>query len=135
MHINKMAKETKATVVEYEDRMTRVFEAMLYEKKSYTEFKEQISKEFGITQRQAENMWADARKRLKERYSQEQEEVLQEQLNRYHDLLLRARDSGNRRVEREVLADMNKLYGLESPKKVDITSGGEQISININLGE
>lgn len=130
-----MAKETKATVVEYEDRMTRVFEAMLYEKKSYTEFKEQISKEFGITQRQAENMWADARKRLKERYSQEQEEVLQEQLNRYHDLLLRARDSGNRRVEREVLADMNKLYGLESPKKVDITSGGEQISININLGE
>lgn len=130
-----MAKETKATVIEYEDRMTRVFEAMLYEKKSYTEFKEQISKEFGITQRQAENMWADARKRLKERYSQEQEEVLQEQLNRYHDLLLRARDSGNRRVEREVLADMNKLYGLESPKKVDITSGGEQISININLGE
>ena len=45
-----MAKETKATVMEYEDRMTRVFEAMLYEKKSYTEFKEQISKEFGITQ-------------------------------------------------------------------------------------
>lgn len=130
-----MSKENKATVIEYEDRMTRVFEAMLYEKKSYTEFKEQISKEFGITQRQAENMWADARKRLKERYSQEQEEVLQEQLNRYHDLLMRARDSGNRRVEREVLADMNKLYGLESPKKVDITSGGEQISININLGE
>jgi hypothetical protein len=130
-----MAKETKATVMEYEDRMTRVFEAMLYEKKSYTEFKEQISKEFGITQRQAENMWADARKRLKERYSQEQEEILQEQLNRYHDLLVRARDSGNRRVEREVLADMNKLYGLESPKKLDITSNGEQISININLGE
>ena len=130
-----MAKETKATVMEYEDRMTRVFEAMLYEKKSYTEFKEQISKEFNITQRQAENMWADARKRLKERYSQEQEEILQEQLNRYHDLLVRARDSGNRRVEREVLADMNKLYGLESPKKLDITSNGEQISININLGE
>ena len=130
-----MAKETKATVMEYEDRMTRVFEAMLYEKKSYTEFKEQISKEFGITQRQAENMWADARKRLKERYSQEQEEILQEQLNRYHDLLVRARDSGNRRVEREVLADMNKLFGLESPKKLDITSNGEQISININLGE
>jgi hypothetical protein len=130
-----MAKETKATVMEYEDRMTRVFEAMLYEKKSYTEFKEQISKEFNITQRQAENMWLDARKRLKERYSQEQEEILQEQLNRYHDLLVRARDSGNRRVEREVLADMNKLYGLESPKKLDITSNGEQISININLGE
>ena len=130
-----MAKETKATVMEYEERMTRVFEVMLYEKKSYNEFKVQIGKEFGITQRQAENLWAEARTRLKERYSQEQEEILQEQLNRYHDLLLRARDSGNRRVEREVLADMNKLYNLEAPKKVDITSGGEQISININLGE
>ena len=132
---NPMAKETKATVMEYEERMTRVFEVMLYEKKSYNEFKVQISKEFNITQRQAENLWVDARTRLKERYSQEQEEILQEQLNRYHDLLMRARDSGNRRVEREVLADMNKLYGLESAKKVDITSGGEQISININLGE
>jgi hypothetical protein len=130
-----MAKETKATVMEYEERMTRVFEVMLYEKKSYNEFKVQISKEFNITQRQAENLWVDARTRLKERYSQEQEEILQEQLNRYHDLLMRARESGNRRVEREVLADMNKLYGLESAKKVDITSGGEQISININLGE
>lgn len=131
-----MAKEvTRATAMEYEERMTRVFEAILYQKLSYVEFRDQISREFGITQRQAENLWAEARKRLKERYSQEQEEVLQEQLNRYHDLLMRARDSGNRRVEREVLADMNKLYGLESPKKVDITSGGEQISININLGE
>lgn len=130
-----MAKETKATVMEYEERMTRVFEAMLYQKLSYNEFKEQISKEFGITQRQAENLWAEARKRLKERYSQEQEEILQEQLNRYHDLLMRSRESGNRRVEREVLADMNKLYGLEAPKKVDLTSNGEPISININLGE
>jgi hypothetical protein len=130
-----MSKENKATVMEYEERMTRVFEVMLYEKKSYNEFKVQIGKEFGITQRQAENLWAEARTRLKERYSQEQEEILQEQLNRYHDLLMRARDSGNRRVEREVLADMNKLYNLESPKKLDITSGGEQISININLGE
>lgn len=131
-----MAKEVnRATAMEYEERMTRVFEAILYQKLSYVEFRDQISREFGITQRQAENLWAEARKRLKERYSQEQEEVLQEQLNRYHDLLMRARDSGNRRVEREVLADMNKLYGLESPKKVDITSGGEQISININLGE
>jgi hypothetical protein len=131
-----MAKEvTRATAMEYEERMTRVFEAILYQKLSYVEFRDQISREFGITQRQAENLWAEARKRLKERYSQEQEEVLQEQLNRYHDLLMRARDSNNRRVEREVLADMSKLYGLEATKKLDITSNGEQISININLGE
>jgi hypothetical protein len=35
-------------------------------------------------------------------------------------------------VERETLADINKLYGLEQ-RKIDITSNGEPISININL--
>ena len=41
----------------------------------------------------------------------------------------------NKRVERETLADINKLLGLESAKKVDVTSGGQPISININLTE
>jgi hypothetical protein len=44
----------------------------------------------------------------------------------------RARRDNNKRVERETLSDINKLYGLEQ-KKVDITSGGNPISINIQL--
>ena len=70
---------------------------------------------------------------MKERFSQEQEEVLQDQLMRYYDLMEAARSRGNTRVVREVLADLNKLYGLESPQKLDVTSGGEPISINIVL--
>jgi tRNA A37 N6-isopentenylltransferase MiaA len=123
----------KSTELEYEEKMVRVFEVMLYHKKSYTEFKEQMSKEFGITQRAAENMWLDARTRLKERFSQEREEVLSEQLNRLYDLLNRCRESGNRRVESEVLRDINKIYGLDQPVKLDLTSGGEPISLNIVL--
>jgi hypothetical protein len=122
----------KSNTISYEEKMVRVFEVMLYEKKSYTEFRDQISKEFGITTRAAENMWLDARNRLKERYTEEQENVLQDQLTRTMDLLNRARESNNRRVEAEVLRDLTKLYGLDV-KKVDITSGGEPISININL--
>lgn len=122
----------KSNVVSYEEKMVRVFEVMLYEKKSYTEFRDQISKEFGITTRAAENMWLDARNRLKERYTEEQENVLQDQLTRTMDLLNRARESNNRRVEAEVLRDLTKLYGLDV-KKIDVTSGGEPISININL--
>lgn len=125
----------KSTELEYEDKMVRVFEMIVYEKKSYTEFKEQASKEFGITQRAAENMWADCRNRLKERYAQDREEILTEQLNRLYDLLNRSRLAGNRRVEGEVLRDISKIHGLDQPVKVDVTSGGEPIAINIVLNK
>jgi vacuolar-type H+-ATPase subunit H len=126
-------KGRKTNVAQYEERMTEVFELILYNKLSYTEFRTQASELFGITTRQAENLYKDARDRLKERFTQEREEILSEQLNRMYDLLNRSRDAGNRRIEAEVLRDLNKIYGLDQPVKLDITSGGEPISININL--
>jgi gas vesicle protein len=130
-----MSKENKANELEYEQRMERAFELMLYEKKSYDEFKKQFAQEFDITTRQAENVWKDVRNRLKERYNQNQEEILTEQLNRLYDLLNRCRLQGNRRIESEVLRDITKILGMEAPKKVDLTSNGETISININITE
>jgi gas vesicle protein len=130
-----MSKENKANELEYEQRMERAFELMLYEKKSYDEFKKQFAQEYDITTRQAENVWKDVRNRLKERYSQNQEEILTEQLNRLYDLLNRCRLQGNRRIESEVLRDITKILGMEAPKKVDLTSNGETISININITE
>jgi hypothetical protein len=53
-------------------------------------------------------------------------------VERYFDLLVRARQDNNKRVEREVLDSITKLYGLEQ-KKIDITSNGENISVNIIL--
>jgi vacuolar-type H+-ATPase subunit H len=126
-------KGRKTNVAQYEERMTEVFEMILYKKLSYTEFRTQASELFGITTRQAENLYKDARDRLKERFTQEREEILSEQLNRMYDLLNRSREAGNRRIEAEVLRDLNKIYGLDQPVKLDITSGGEPISININL--
>ena len=130
-----MSKENKANEIEYEQRMERAFELMLYEKKSYDEFKKQFAQEYDVTTRQAENVWKDVRTRLKERFSQNQEEILTEQLNRLYDLLNRCRLQGNRRIESEVLRDITKILGMEAPKKVDLTSGGEAISININITE
>lgn len=126
-------KGRKTNVAQYEERMTEVFELILYKKLSYTEFRTQAAELFGITTRQAENLYKDARDRLKERFNQEREEILSEQLNRMYDLLNRSREAGNRRIEAEVLRDLNKIYGLDQPVKVDITSGGDPISININL--
>jgi len=127
-----MSKEEKSNELQFESRMNRVFEMMLYDHLSWNEFRTQASKEFKITPRQSENLWKEARTRLKERFSQNQEEILENHLNQLYDLLRRCRDDNNKRTEREVLADIAKVQGMERTK-VDITSGGQPIQINIKL--
>jgi hypothetical protein len=128
-----MAKAGRKTdELEFESRMNKVYEMMLYEHLSYREFATRAAKEFEISERQAENLWKEARTRLKERFSNNSEEILENHLNQLFDLLKRCRDDNNKRTEREVLADIAKIYQLET-KKVDITSSGQPISININL--
>jgi hypothetical protein len=128
-----MAKSGRKTdELEFESRMNRVFELMLYEHLSYREFATKAAKEFGISERQAENLWKEARTRMKERYSQNSEEILENHLTQLYDLLHRCREDNNKRTEKEVLDSIAKIHQLEV-KKVDITSGGQPISININL--
>jgi len=127
-------KGRKTDELEFESVMSRVYEMMLYEHLSYREFATKAAKEFDISERQAERLWKEARTRLKERYTQNQDEILENHLNQLYDLLKRCRDERNKRVEREVLQDIAKIYSLET-KKVDITSNGQPISININLND
>jgi hypothetical protein len=122
----------KSNIATYEERIPEALEMILYEKLSYTEFRQQGAKRWGITERAAESVWKDCKDRLKARFDEKTEEIISEQLSRYFDLLTRSRLDNNKRVERETLADINKLYGLEQ-RKIDITSNGEPISININL--
>ena len=126
-------KGRKTDEIEFEQVMNRVFEMMLYEHLSWNEFRDKAAKEFKISARQAERLWTEARTRLKERFERNNEEILQDHLNQLYDLLKRARDDRNKRVEREVLADIAKIQSLEGVKKVDITSNGQPIAININL--
>jgi uncharacterized protein YcbK (DUF882 family) len=128
-------KGRKTNEVQFEQIMERVFYLMLYEHLSYDEFKNAAAKEFDISTRQAENLWMEGRKRLKERYKQNQDEILESHLNQLYDLLRRCRDSNNRRVEKEVLDSIAKIHQLEGAKKIDVTSGGQPISININLND
>lgn len=129
---NKKSGGRKTNTALYDERLTEALEMILYEKLSYTEFRVKGAKKWGITERAAEAVWKDAKDRLKARFEEKTEEIIAEQLSRYFDLLQRAREDGNKRVERETLADINKLYGLEQ-RKIDITSGGEPISIKISL--
>ena len=122
----------KTNELEFEERMERVYEMMLYEHLSYREFATKAAKEFGITERRAEDLWKEARQRMRERFAQTQEEVMDNHLTQLYDLLNRCRLEGNRLVERQVMSDLAKIYGAEKTK-VDITSGGKPLSININL--
>ena len=123
----------KTNEAQYEERMVEVYEMILYDTLSYSEFKREASRRFGITPRQAESLYKDAKDRLKERFSQEREVVLNDQLSRLHDLLKRCRDNNNRKIELETLAVLNKLYNIETPVKLDVTSGGLPFAINIVL--
>lgn len=123
----------KSNEIDYEARMPRVYEMMLYEHLGYDEFASKAAKEFEITTRAAENLWADARKRLKERFKQNSDEILENHLNQLYDLLHRCRLDNNKRTEKEVLDSIAKIYQLEGPKKIDVTTGGQPIQININL--
>jgi hypothetical protein len=127
-------KGRKTDELEFESVMSRVYEMMLYEHLSYREFATKAAKEFNISERQAERLWKEARTRLKERYTQNQDEILENHLNQLYDLLKRCRDENNKRTEREVLQDIAKIHSLET-KKVDVTSNGQPISININLND
>jgi len=122
----------KSNIVNYEERIPEAFEMILYQKLSYNEFRTEGAKKWGITERATENVWKDCKDRLKARFDEKTEEIIADQLSRYFDLLTRARADNNKRVERETLADINKLYGLET-RKVDVTSNGEPITINIKI--
>ena len=117
---------------QYESRFPRVYEMMLYEKLGYLEMRDLGAKEFGISPRQMEYQMKEAKMRLKLRHEDKSDEIIEQQLARMFDLLHRCRRDGNKKVERELLSDLNKLYGLEN-RKLDITSNGEPISININI--
>jgi hypothetical protein len=121
-----------STNEQYESRFPRIYEMMLYEKLGYGELRDAGVKEFGITGRMMEYQMKEAKMRLKMRYEDKSEEIIEQQLARMFDLLHRCRRDGNKKVERELLSDLNKIYGLEN-RKLDITSNGEPISININI--
>lgn len=129
----KSAAGRKTNEAQYEERMVEVFEMILYDTLSFTEFRKEASRRFGITTRAAEMLYKDAKDRLKERFSQEREAVLSDQLSRLHDLLKRCRENNNRKIELETLVTLNKLYGLDQPVKLDVTTGGNPIAINIIL--
>jgi hypothetical protein len=122
----------KANGPQQQQRLNEALELILYKGYGFEEFTKQYAKIYNVSTRTAQKVWVACKDILKERSALKHEEIISNQMNRYMDLLERARLDGNKRVERETLWDMSRIMGLDQ-RKVDITSGGEAISIKINL--
>ena len=122
----------KTTGPQYQQRLNEALELILYKGYGFDEFTKEYAKIYNVSVRTAGKVWSACKKILAERSALKHEEIIANQMNRYMDLLERARLDGNKRVERETLWDMSRIMGLDQ-RKVDITSGGEAISIKINL--
>ena len=103
----------KSNTVEYEEKITEALELILYKKLSSGEFRTTYSKTYDVTERAADAVWKKCKDIIKDRFLEEQGEIINQQLSRYFDLLDRARKDGNKRVERETLDSITKLYGIE----------------------
>lgn len=135
METNKRKPGRKTNDIEAAERFQRAFEMVLYKRYGYNEFRETFSQQENISIRQSELIYQKVKETIKQRFEDEKGELIQAQVERYMSLLERSRESGNRRIEREVLNDLNKLWGLEQATKVDLTSGGEPVSLNIILSK
>ena len=122
----------KSTELEYSEKITEALELILYKRLGSGEFRTTFSKMYGVSERTADATWKKCKEIIAERFKEEQGQLIEAQVERYFDLLNRARQDNNKRVERECLDSLTKLYGLEQ-KKIDLTSNGQPISINLNL--
>ena len=123
----------KSTIVEYSEKLTEALELILYQRLTSGEFRTTFSKMYGVSERTADSTWKRCKEIIAERFKEEQGVLIEQQVERYFDLLIRARQDGNKRVERETLDSISKLYGLDAVKKIDLTTNGEPISVNIIL--
>lgn len=122
----------KTSGPQYQQRLNEALELILYKGYGFEEFTKQYAKMYNVSTRTAGKVWSACKKILAERSVLKHEEIIANQMNRYMDLLERARLDGNKRVERETLWDMSRIMGLDQ-RRVDITSNGEKLDIKINL--
>ena len=126
------SKTYSRTLQVYQQRVNEAIEIVLYYGLSVQEFRQYYSKLYGVTEATADNVWKAIKKILLDRTNKNREEIISTTISKYEDLLVRAREDGNKRVERETLWDLSRIQGLDQ-RKIDITSDGLPLDIKINL--
>jgi hypothetical protein len=82
---------------------------------------------YKVCEKTADNYIAKAKELIKENTSGTKDEMVALAAARYNDLYEKNYDSSDLKEARMVLDSIIKLFGLEQPSKVDLTSGGDKI--------
>jgi hypothetical protein len=122
----------KSTEYAFSKRLEEAMDLIVYKNLTQKEFRVTYSKLYNVGQNTADKVFRKVKEILRERSLIKQDEIIANQLQRYMDLLNAALEDGNKRVARECLWDISRIQGLDQ-RKIDISSGGEPISIKINL--
>ena len=69
-----------------------------------------------------------ARNKIQEVYTRNIEEHFEEAKGQLEGMLERASKRGDYKLSLQIRQELNKLLGLYSPEKIDLTSGGEKIT-------
>lgn len=83
-----------------------------------------LMEEIGMSRKIAYDVLQDAQKYIMQQTSEDIKVALAESIHRLEEIY----EGGNDKVRLDVLKEMNKLRGLYAAEKVDITSGGKEIT-------
>jgi hypothetical protein len=86
---------------------------------------------YKVCEKTADTYIAKAKELIKENTSVTKDEMVALAAARYNDLYEKNYDSSDLKEARMVLDSIIKLFGLEQPSKVDVTSGGDKIDNTI----
>jgi plasmid maintenance system antidote protein VapI len=86
-----------------------------------------LMKEIGYAQTYAYEMIKISKARINEIFKEEHEESFHNAIARLEEII---ETTKNEKTRLEAQKEMNKLLGLHKPQKVDVTSGGKELSIN-----
>lgn len=87
-----------------------------------------LQKELGYKQSFSYELLQAARKKIKDVYTRDIEEHFEEAKGQLEEMLQKATTRGEHKLALQIRQELNKLLGLYSPEKIDVTSGGEKIT-------
>jgi hypothetical protein len=122
----------KANNMEADQRREVIFEMMLkgYRKSQIVRF---CSENYKIGERQVEKYITQVNDDFAERSEKRKEVLIGQAIARYNDLYQKSYQIQDYRECRAVQESINKMFGINEPDKIDMTSGGQPINV-ISLG-
>lgn len=118
----------KKTDIEYQAVVNEVIELLLHNV-SRKEILQYISEKEKVSERQVENYLAEAYDVISLDFQQIRSKLIRNQIKRLNDLYEKNSAIQDYRECRAIVGETSKLFGLNAPSQIDVTSGGEKLQL------